>query len=44
MEKQDSPFLQELLVHSDVSTTMIYAQVLSKGSRAITSPLEALTA
>jgi integron integrase len=34
--------VQELLGHSDVSTTMIYTQVLNKGGKAVASPLDAL--
>lgn len=34
--------VQELLGHTDVATTMIYAHVLNKGGRGVVSPLDAV--
>ncbi|MFZ2634122.1 MAG: phage integrase N-terminal SAM-like domain-containing protein [Desulfosalsimonadaceae bacterium] len=34
--------VQELLVHSDVKTTMIYTHVLNRGPSGVRSPMDAL--
>jgi len=40
--KYDNRIVQELLAHRDVSTTMIYTQVLNRGPAAVRSPMDRL--
>ena len=43
-EKLSVEKMQELLGHSDVSTTMIYTHLLNRGGRGVASPLDRLVA